>query len=518
MSASDRPADLVLVNANVVTLDRARPRAQAVAVMGNRIAWVGPERDLAGLSPRRTKVIDCRGGTVVPGLIDAHCHVLAYASSLLAVDCGPNALGSIGEIQRAVRDRAGSTPPGGWVRGSGYDDFSLSERRHPYRWDLDRAAPDRPVKLNHRSGHACVLNTTALKSVGISIDTADPASGVIDRDPRTGEPTGLLLDMDGYLRDRVPRLSGRELDEGLRLANRRLVSRGVTSVQDAGVSNSVEKWDSFVRLKAEGTLEPRVTMMAGALHLNGFLDRGMGFSWGDDDLSLGAVKVMLSATSGRLSPDRDELRDIVARARGQGFQVAVHAVEAQAVEATIDALGRDVRPTPERSRRDRIEHCSECPPEVLRKLADLGLVVVTQPGFIFESGERYLSEVDGAMRPWLYRTGSLMGAGVTVAAGSDAPVTDPDPFVGIYSAVTRRARTGEPVGVGEKVDAETALRMYTSGGACAAFQEADRGTIEVGKLADMVVLDRDPTAVSADEIRETGVTMTVIGGRVVWGE
>ena len=499
-------------------MDPARPRAEAVAVTGGRIAWVGPERDLAGLSPSRTEVIDCRGRTVVPGLIDAHCHLLAYASSLLAVECGPNAVGSISDIASAVRDRAGSTPPGGWVRGSGYDDFSLLERRHPTRWDLDKAAPDHPVKLNHRSGHASVLNTAALNIAGISIETADPTSGVIDRDPGTGEPTGLLLDMDGYLRDRVPRLSNAELDEGLRLANRRLVSRGVTSVQDAGASNSVEEWDSFAHLKAEGRLEPRVTMMAGARRLDGFLDRGMGFGWGNDELSLGAAKVMLSATSGRLSPDRGELRDIVARARGQGFQIAVHAVEAEAVGAAIDALARDVGPATDETRRDRIEHCSECPPELLRKLADSGLVVVTQPGFIFESGRRYLSEVDGAMRPWLYRTGSLVEAGVTMAAGSDAPVTDPDPFAGMYAAVTRRARAGEPVGVGERVGAETALRMYTSGGAYAAFQEAGRGAIEVGKLADMAVLDRDPTAVEPGEIRETGVTMTVIGGRVVWGE
>jgi hypothetical protein len=363
-----------------------------------------------------------------------------------------------------------------------------------------------------------VLNTAALKAVGISIDTADPASGVIDRDPRTGEPTGLLLDMDGYLRERVPRLSGRELDEGLRLANRRLISRGITSIQDAGAFNSVETWDYFVRLKAEGRLEPRVTMMASALRLDGFLDRGMGFGWGDDDLSLGAVKVMLSATSGRLSSDRHELRDIVARARGQGFQLAVHTVEAQAVEAAIDALASDVGPAPDRARRDRIEHCSECPPEVLRKLADSGLIVVTQPGFIFESGQRYLSEVDGAMRPWLYRTGSFVGANVTVAAGSDAPVADSDPFVGMYAAVTRRARKGEPVGVEERVSATVALRMYTSGGAYAAFQEADRGTIEAGKLADLAVLDRDPTLAEPGEIKGTRVTMTVIGGRVVWGE
>ena len=154
-----RQADLAFVNANVLTLDPARPRAGAVALTGDRVAWVGRTRDLDGLSRRRTEIIDCGGRTVVPGLIDAHCHLLAYASSLLAVDCSPTSVASIAELKAAIGDRARSTPPGGWVRGSGYDELSLREGRRPTRRDLDEAAPDHAVKLSHRSGHACVLNT-----------------------------------------------------------------------------------------------------------------------------------------------------------------------------------------------------------------------------------------------------------------------------------------------------------------------------------------------------------------------
>lgn len=515
MSVSDRAVDLVLVNANVLTLVPGQSRADAVAVSGDRIVWVGSNLDLAGLSTCGTEVVDCQGGTIVPGLIDAHCHMFGYASRLLAVDCGPSAVGSIGEIQKAVRERAGLTTVDGWIRGSGYDELSLLERRHPTRWDLDEAVKDHPVKLNHRSGHACVLNTVALNDAGISIYTDDPTFGVIDRDPMTGEPTGLLLDMDEHFLDRIPPLSTPELDEGLRLASRMLVSRGVTSVQDAGASNSVEKWDWFLQLKAEEKFKPRITMMAGSRCLDGFLDRDMAFGHGDHQLRLGAVKVMLTKTSGRLSPDRDELRDIVDEARRQGFQIAVHAVEAEEVRAAIDVLASDDTWATGDTRQDRIEHCSECPPELLRKLTDSGLVVVTHPGFIFENGRRYLSEVDAAMRPWLYRTGSLVDAGVTVAAGSDAPVTDPDPFIGMYAAVTRRARTGETIGVAERVSAETALKMYTSNSAYAAFQQADLGSVEVGKLADLAVLDGDPTLIEPDDIPRTQVVMTVIGGRIV---
>ena len=501
------PPDLILHNANVLTMDPRLPRARAVAVRGERVAWVGTVDDVASTGSPGVRMIDCEGQTLVPGFIDAHAHVLAFAARLLAVDCGPRAVSSIGDIQSALRERAAASPPGGWIRAGGYDEFSLDEKRHPTRWDLDAAAPGHPVRLDHRSGHAIVLNSAALAAVGISADTPDPPGGMIDRDPDTGEPTGLLLDMSSFLDGRIPRLSERELEQGVRRADRLMVSRGITSIQDATPSNSPERWDLLARLKRTGSLTPRLTVMAGVEHIGRFLERGLGPGSGDHDMDIGPAKLMVSVDAGRLEPSADELAEAVRSAHETGFQAAVHAVEAEAVEAAADILDGAFR--------DRIEHCSECPPSVLRKLRGSGIVVVTQPRFIYDSGARYLSQVPEDMRPWLYRMRSLQEAGV-VAASSDAPVSEPHPLLGMYAAMTRRAETGEVVGADEAVPAEGALAMHTVNAAYAARHEVDRGTIEAGKLADFALIDRDPTAVEPHELLSARVSLTMVGGRVVW--
>ena len=518
MPSESSSPDLIFFNARVITQSKHRPTAELVAVKGDRIVWVGSNGELGNLARSHTRVIDCQGQTLVPGFIDAHCHLMAYASRLMAVDCSSSAVASIEEIKGALREGARHAPPGQWVRAYGYDEFALTEQRHPSRWDLDEAVADRPVRLNHRSGHACVLNSAALAQVGITASTPDPVGGVIERDPGTAQPTGLLMEMDDYLDGLIPPLNEQELRRGVRLASDVLVSLGITSVQDATASNSVERWEVFRRLKEEGVLMPRVTMMAGAGLFRELKDGGLGFGAGDSDLNLGAVKITLSMTSGTLHPSTEELRDMVAEARGAGFQVAIHAVEVEAVEAVAEAfLGTHAPSTGARLHtRDRIEHCSECPPAALERLAGSGVVVVTQPGFLYYSGRRYLSEVAQEVQPWLYRIGSILKAGLCVAFGSDAPVIDPNPLIGIYAAVTRRAETGEAVGESDGISAQEALRLYTLGGAYAAFQEGDKGSVEVGKLADLVLLDQDPTRLEAEQIRRIKVTLTVIGGRVVW--
>ena len=520
MSSPSLSPDLVLFNARVITLNGRQPTAELVAIRGGRIVWVGSNGDLAGMPRRGSRAIDCQRQTIVPGFIDSHCHVMAYASSLLAVDCRPPAASSIADIKRGLRERAKSTPPGRWIRGTGYSEFALREKRHPSRWDLDEVVPNHPVRLNHQSGHACVLNTEALVRVGITKDTPGPMGGVVERDWKTGEPTGLLMEMDQYLQGLIPLLSKRELHYGVQLADQRLISLGITSVHDATHTNSPERWDTFRRLKSERLLRPRVTMMPGCDYLEGFLNRGLRFGSGDGDLSLGAIKVMLTTTTGTLRPSQRELQDIILRGREAGFQVAIHAVEAEAVEAAVSALTAE--DSSEQSvpigsgNRDRIEHCSECPPAELKRLSGSGLVVVTQPVFLYCNGRRYMSEVAEHMRPWLYRMSSFVEAELSLAAGSDAPVADPSPLFGMYAAVTRRAETGETIGESEGVSAKHALRMYTLNGAYASFQEADKGAIEVGKLADLVLLDQDPTEVEPEQIRNINVMMTVIGGEVVW--
>ncbi|MDP6452385.1 MAG: amidohydrolase [SAR202 cluster bacterium] len=506
--------DLLFINCRVLTMDAQHPVAQSVAITGERITWVGSDDEAEGLASRAKRIINGQGQTLIPGFHDAHIHLLAYAASLQAVDCGPNAVSSIEDIKSAIAHRATSTPSSQWVRAVGYNDFDLREHRHPTRWDLDQAAPDNPVRLSHRSGHACVLNSLAMKLVGITDSTPEPPGGTIARDLVSGAPNGTLLEMDDFLDGKIPALTRDELTSGVAAASQRLASLGVTAIQDATPSNSVARWDIFKTLKAERVLSQRVTFMVGAGFATEFRQSGAGCDTQDLHLRPGAVKLMVTRSAGTLHPDAQEIRQIVGELDDQGFQVAIHAVESEAVSAAAEAIASAT--APDSKQRHRIEHCSELPPDVLTQVVASGALVVTNPGFIYSSGRRYLEEVPEEDQPGLYRVGGLKRAGVMLGFGSDAPVIDPNPMLGIYSAVTRKSQRGSVVAPAEAVGLIDALEMHTFGSAFAGGLETQLGAIKPGHLADVVLLDRDITGVEPAQIAETQVTRTLIGGSTVW--
>lgn len=517
-------ADLLLTNAHVLTLNPQQPMAEAVAVSGETILVVGNSTDLQTLSGPLTQVIDCQGQTLLPGFVDAHCHLLALASSLTGVDCGEETVKSIGDLKRVIREQAGQTPPGEWIRGYGYDDLSLQEKRHPTRWDLDEATSNHPVRLNHRSGHATVLNSQALALAGVGRDTPDPVNGVIHRELHTGNPTGVFFEMSGFLRERLDTDRGQR-DQGISKLNQKLLECGITSVQDAGPNNDLARWSVFRDLVDSGRLVSRVTMMAGASHLQEFTAAGMAWGFGDHRLRLGHAKIMLTMTTGDLYPSLPELKDLVSRCHRRGFPVAIHSVESEAVAAAAKVLG-DCPVLPDQRNgtapSDRIEHCSECPPNVLSLVQASGAMVVTQPGFVYWNGDRYLSRVAPELLPYLYPIDSWLNAGVSVAFGSDAPVIDPNPWPGIYAAVTGYTRLGarfpKPKGASRKrgVSVLAALRMYTIGGASAEGTQQIKGSIEPGKLADLVLVDADPTRLANSALKDIKTMLTVVGGKVAW--
>jgi len=331
-----KTADLVLYNANVLTMNRRQPRAELVAAKDGRIIYVGKNDEL-DLFRGRGKIINCGGKTVVPGFNDAHIHVLSYASNLLSVDCSPASVKSISDIQKKIRQEAQRIPPGTWIRGSGSNEFYLVERRHLTRHDLDQAALHHPVRLTHRSMHACVLNSLALSLAGISVEMSDPPGGLIDRELETGEPSGLLFGMNSYINEKViPPLSEDEISHGMKPANQKFLSSGITSLQDATVRNGYAQWQFFRKLKERSGFMPRVSMMFGFDALADFKKRGLCYGYGDNGLRLGAVKIAPDETRGYLNPPQQELNEMVLQAHQTGFQVAIHAVE----EGTVEALSK----------------------------------------------------------------------------------------------------------------------------------------------------------------------------------
>jgi len=508
-----KAADLILYNANILTLDPQMPKAKLIAVKGERIIWVGDNDKLSDLEGRK---VDCQGKTLVPGFNDAHCHILAFASSLLSVDCSPLSVTSIADIKAQIRKQAQKLPKGTWIRATGYNEFYLAEKRHPNRYDLDEAAPGHPVKLAHRSGHACVLNSLALSLVGISMESPEPPGGIIDRDLDSGEPNGILFEMNAYIDGLVPPPSHEEFEKGVRLANEEYLSQGITSLQDATAHNGVREWRAFQRLREGGLLVTRLSVMMGIESLGELQGNDFPPRYGDEGMRLGALKIVLTEARGSLHPKKEELEEHVLQAHQAGYQLALHAVEESTVEAAVKAFARALSQIPKKDHRHRIEHCSVCPPALLKRLRDIQAIVVTNPAFIYYSGERYLKTVPEGQRRWLYRIASFLANGLMPAAGSDSPVVPINPLVGIYAAVTRKAENGEELLPQEQISPFEALKMYTQAAAYACFGEGAKGSIAVGKLADFAVLSADPTQVPPEEIKDIQVEMTIAGGRIAW--
>ena len=504
--------DLIFHNANAITLDPVCPRAELIAIKGGKILLTGGNNLLSSLTGRKTRIIDCAGRTVLPGFIDAHCHLHAYAESLVSLNLSPReGVRSISAIQERIRGLREKLPPGTWIRGKSYNEFYLAEKRHPDRRDLDDAAPLHPVKLTHRSGHAHVLNSLALKVAGISEETGDPPGGMIDRDS-AGLPTGILYGLGSYLAEKIPPLDDAETERGAALANEKLLSYGITSVQDASAANGRTQWQCFEKWKMKGILQPRITMMTG---LDAFAaHRACSSPLDPDELRLGGVKIIADEVTGSLHPSQEELDEAVYAIHAAGRQAAIHAMEEPVVEAAFRAVESALKRNPRRDHRHRIEHCSVCRLELLRRLASACITVVTQPSFIYFSGDRYLQTVPPDQLEYLYPVRSMLDAGLRVGAGSDFPIADPNPLLSICAAVTRMTEEGAALPQ-QRIGLFDALKLHTIGAAAAAFEDGIKGSLTPGKSADIVLLNKNIVEIDPERVKDVQVLMTVLGGKVV---
>jgi len=513
----DDIAGLALRNAGAITLDPRRPQARTIYISSGHILKVSSKDVDTNLAGSATQVIDCRGRTVIPAFHDAHCHVTAYAESLLNIDIGPASVKSVEDIVSRIRKAAATLPAGAWIRCAGYNEFYLAEKRHPTLHDLDRATIAHPVKLTHRSGHAHVLNSAALALAGITGRSEEPPGGMIERDLETGEPNGLLFGMGPYLAEIIPPAGDAELEGAVSRAGQTLLGLGITTVQDASPGNGPERWTRFLDWKRRGLFPPRTTMMSGPQEAGRVQERE-GFKGHETALVRGAVKIMLDEVRGSLNPSQEELNRLVFEIQERGEQAAIHAVEVTTINAAITALEQALKQCPGKDRRHRLEHCSICTPAAAAKLSRLGAAVVTNPAFIYYSGERYLATVPREQVSHLYAIKDMLRAGLRVAAGSDAPVSGPDPLKGIYAAVTRLAENGRPVAPSQAVSALEALRLYTVNAAYSCFLEGKLGSISKGKYADLAVLSGDPLRAGPAELKNLRVEMTLMDGKVVYGK
>ena len=538
--------DRIFEGGTLLTMDPARPRATALAVLGGRIVAVG-DGDALRRHLDAERVVSLQGQTVVPGFHDAHNHMPSFGMGLADVPLSSPPVGSVEDILRAVKARAATLPSGAWIVGGGYDQNKLAEGRHPRAAELDAVAPDHLVWLRHTSGHMCVVGGRVLDAIGID-RVPVPEGGVVERDA-AGRPTGLLQEQaQALVRALVYPYPEAELVEAIGRASEHYLREGLTSVQEAGVggglvARSPVELSAWQEARRQGRLGVRATLMvaAEALHdlphaaadADGFgLDLGLRTGWGDEWLRIGAMKIfsdgsLIGRTAamccdfegeagnrGFFQMDVERLRRTITRAHRAGWQVATHAIGDRAVATVLDIYRDALAAHPRPGHRHRIEHCGVCRPEDVGRLAALGVIPVPQGRFISEIGDGMLAALGPERSAWCYRQRSFLEAGLLLPGSSDRPVVRGAPLLGIHDMVNQRTASGHPFNPAEALTAEEAIRCYTLHSAHAAFREADTGSLAAGKLADFAVLSADPTAIDPEGIGAVEVLATVVGGRV----
>jgi predicted amidohydrolase YtcJ len=530
--------DFVAFGGTVLTLDRAGTRATALAARAGLITALGDDRAIAALAGPDTTVLDLAGRTVVPGFVESHNHPTFFGMTLGApVDAGSPPNDRIGDIVDRVRQAVREFGPGEWVKGFRYDDTLLADNRHPTRHDLDPASPRNPVLLTHVTGHFSVANSAALRAVGITAATPDPPGGVIARDDR-GEPTGLLIETAAFLvNSAMPSQGPDELAAALQLADAEYLRHGVTSVHDTGIGliGGEPELAAYRMLTSAGKLRTRI---------RGYLFHTLvpGLAEGAPEppdrsangLAVTGVKIVADGSiQGRTgclaegytcAPDEhgmmllepDELSRRIAALDDAGWQVAVHGNGDAAIDAIIDGYARLGSPAGT-GKRHRIEHCQTAREDQLDRMAEHDIAASFFIKHVYYWGDRHRDVFLGPARASrISPLASAKSRGIHFGLHSDTPVTPVPPLEGIWCAVARETSSGRSLGPEQAIEVEAALRGYTIDAAFVAGEESAKGSLEVGKLADLAVLSEDPTAVPTERIRHLTVDATVVGGEVVW--
>lgn len=533
--------DLIIRNAAVRTLDDAYPVARSIAVHHGRIVAL----DALELSGHVE--VDAQGAALVPGFGDAHNHMAWFGQSLAEVDL--RGLTTLQQLYDRVAERAATLDAGAFVIGAGYDDTAIGG--HPHRRELDRAAGGRPVVLKHRSGHVTTVNSPVLDRIGVLAETAAvPEGGVVVRD-EDGDPTGTLEEQAQNLASAllVP-FATDELAAAIGAASAVYAAEGLTHVTECGigggwVGRSPRELGAYQLARERGDLRVRVQLMpvADTLHaLAGHrddaggvgLDLGVRTGFGDAVLRIGAVKIFLDGslvarTAAMLEPfcdrhshgyfqsDPDAMRELITSAHAAGWQVAAHAIGDRAVDLALDVFAQAQQRHPRPHARHRIEHAAVTSAAQIARMAQLGVTPVPQARFLHEIGDTMAAAVGPERADSLYRHASFLRAGLRVPGSSDRPVAAGAPLLGMQAMVQRLSSGGAVIGPDERVDALTALRAYTVDTAWIAGEEHERGTLAPGKLADLVLLGDDVTAVAADRIGAIDVLATFVEGRCIHG-
>jgi len=532
MTSRQQPVTLAIINGTVWTGDPSKPWAEALALSGERIAAVGSTSEITKLTDASTRIIDAHGGMMAPGFIDSHVHFLSGGMNLASVQLRDARTPA--EFISRIKAFAATVSPGTWITGGDWDHENWGGELPKSSW-IDSVTPNNPVWINRLDGHMALANGAAMRAAKLPPTGGDVSGGTIVRDA-TGHPSGVFKDnaqdlIDGAVPDPAPLMLDRALDAAMTY----VAERGVTSVDHMGTWSDLAV---FERAHQSGKLRTRiyaaVPLSTWAKLRDTVAARGRGDSW----LRIGALKGFVDGSlgshtaammqpftdapsdSGLLVNTPEDLYSWTSNADKSGLHVIVHAIGDRAINLQLNIFERVERENGARDRRFRIEHAQHIAPADIPRFAQLGVIPSMQPYHAIDDG-RWAEKVIGAERAkTTYAFRSLRDSGARLAFGSDWFVAPPTPLEGIYAAVTRRTLDGKrPDGwiPEQKIGVEDALRAYTTGGAYASFDESEKGSLTVGKLADVVVIDRDLTKIPPETIGEARIMYTIVGGRVVFG-
>ena len=534
------PAEIVFKNGNVYTVNERQPHAEAIAVKGDRIVFVGSNEEVKRYEGKGTRIVDLGGKTVVPGLTDSHYHLIGVGQREMTLNLEGTT--SLEDFLAKVKARVDRAKPGEWITGRGWIETHWKPSRFPTRQELDRVSPANSVFLDRADGHGAVVNSAALKIAGIDRNTPNPFGGEISKDKQTGEPNGMLLDnAQDLVTKHIPPETEAETEQAILLGVKRSIELGWCEIQDAG--GKYQSVALYQKLYGEGKIRLRIYKAVSgpssdALRL---LDEGAIIGAFNQRFTLRTIKVHFDGalgsrgaallepysdadTSGFLTAKEEELLPMFIKALQRGIQVETHAIGDRANRVILDLYEKAFAAVPARARkirepRWRVEHAQIINPKDIPRFARLGVIPSMQPshaiGDLFFAPSRLgLSRLEGA-----YAWQSLLKTGSIIAGGSDAPVERGEPMIEFYAAVARKDQkgfTGEGWHAEQAVSREQALKMFTIWAAHAAFEEKTKGSIEIGKLADLTVLSADIMKIPEPEILRTRCIMTVIGGEIVY--
>jgi predicted amidohydrolase YtcJ len=530
--------DILFINGRINALDRAGTICTAVGATNGTITNIGSDTDLLKNRTSKTEVVDLKGSVMFPGFMEAHSHPPIYGYLTDGLDLAPPKVRKLSDVLDLIKTETQKLPAGTWIKGSRYAEYFLAENRHPTRYDIDTVSPDHPVILYHISFHACVLNSLALKEVGITADTSSPKGGIIEKDTGTGEPNGVLHDqamLDIFNKLFFEELAAMSGHDRINLCARTVKKYAQLGLVFAGDALVVpQTLNMYQDALAAGKLKIRIYTMNYTLTAEPLTASQIKTGFGPDRLRIGPIKIfadggMSNRTAAVGAPylvspfdnglkiqSREELIEKVKWYHALGYQIAIHAQGDAAISDTLDAFEAVLGPKSKNPQRHRIEHAGCLYPQLLKRAADMNILAAVQPVFFTELGDGFLEAFGPVLAHQLYPFKSMLQAGMKIGGSSDCPVSNLDPRLGLQGAVARSTGSGAILGKHESLTVDDAIRIYTQGSAHPSFDENRNGTIEIGKRADFTVMAADPRKVNLDEVADIPFVMTVVDGEIVW--